>query len=136
MNILALNDDVLSLITSLLPCPDALRFSLTSRAIRPLATRHALTTIAPASPHQAQRAYAYLLADVPHRLRWLRRLDVRMAAFGVNAEYAVASGDYAALPLLADVLTRAPQIRHLSVACAEHVVMAEPRGTSNAEGGG
>ena len=79
MNLLALNDDVLTNIVSFLGCRDALSLSATSRHIHDIAKRRVHTTVELRYPAQTPLFCAYMLADVPNRAQRLQSLTVTSA---------------------------------------------------------
>ncbi|KAH9932568.1 uncharacterized protein B0H18DRAFT_986283 [Fomitopsis serialis] len=124
MSFVNLNDDSLSLVVSFLSQCDALRLSLTSRRIHPLAKRQALSAIDIKTIAQLERICNYLLADVTSRLYFVRTLKVSKVAFGI---WSGEAGDFSAAHLLADVLEQTSHLQTLWLDAVGALFAAEPR---------
>ena len=125
MNLLALNDDVLTNIVSFLGCRDALSFSATARPIHDIAKRRVHTTVELRFPMQTPLFCAYMLADVPNRAHRLQSLTVTSRALSVDG--GAYSADSTSADALADLLEQTPNLRTLSIGCASALMKLEER---------
>ncbi|TFY61436.1 hypothetical protein EVJ58_g4515 [Rhodofomes roseus] len=110
--LLSLNKDVLEELVSFLASPDALRLSMTARGLRSIAKRRSLADIRLRSTERATLFCRYMLADIPDRLRWLRRLEIHLGTF---YEERISL----AIPGLVRVLAHAPSLKSLTFDDAE-----------------
>lgn len=76
ITLLDLDDDVLIHAVSDLSTNDALNFSLVARRVHLIAKHQALSCVTMKSIKCVSRICTYMLADVPGRLKWIRRLSV------------------------------------------------------------
>ncbi|KAH9919531.1 uncharacterized protein B0H18DRAFT_632874 [Fomitopsis serialis] len=111
-NLLSLNQDILEEFVSFLASPDALRLSMTAHGLRAIAKRRALADIRLRSTERATLFCKYMLADIPDRLRWLRRLEIHLGTF---YEERISL----AIPGLVRVLAHAPALKSLTFDDAE-----------------
>lgn len=125
MNLLALNDDVLTNIVSFLGCRDALSLSAAARPIHDIAKRRVHTTVELRFPMQTPLFCAYMLADVPNRAHRLQSLTVTSRALSVDG--GAYSADSTSADALADLLEQTPNLRTLSIGCASALMKLEER---------
>ena len=118
-----LNDDIWSMILSLVGGDDARALSLASRCIHLVARRLVLSRAELSTPRQLMNACSFMLEDSRHRACWLRELRIRSSALGPRPS----SGRLLIDPtLLADCLHAAQNLRTLVLPCVEALVVAEP----------
>ncbi|KAH9930210.1 uncharacterized protein B0H18DRAFT_142853 [Fomitopsis serialis] len=125
MNLLALNDDVLTNIVFFLGCRDALSLSATARHIHPIAKRRVHTAVELHFPMQTPRFSAHMLADVHNRAQRLQCLMVTSKALSVDG--GAFSADSSSADALADLLEQTTNLRALSLGCASALMKLDER---------
>ncbi|GBE89639.1 hypothetical protein SCP_1603030 [Sparassis crispa] len=126
MDLLSLNDDILSLIAALLSSRDALSLSRTSRKVHVMAKRHALSTVELTSSGQLAAFCTYMLCDVSTHLLCLRSLKVTLSAVGVEDEGMIDYASFNSASLLAALIGQASRLRCLSISCLDELIKTEP----------
>ncbi|KAH9930846.1 uncharacterized protein B0H18DRAFT_991563 [Fomitopsis serialis] len=131
MSLSTVDLDVLTAIIALLSPSDARSLSLTTRALYPAAQRHALSTVVLDKPSKLSRAHEYLLADVPNRSHYIRKLTVTHQALNSpsddNVDDPLSAFFVQSARLLADLLESTQLLTTISVASMEQIIRAEPR---------
>ncbi|PCH39625.1 hypothetical protein WOLCODRAFT_146992 [Wolfiporia cocos MD-104 SS10] len=129
MPLLSLNHDVLYEVLAQTDYQSAMRLSMVSRDTHELGIRHALTRVTLSRSQKQVSAFCkFVLADPANRLPNLRELTIESGAFGVARHIEFQrKGDFSAAADLADLLEHADQLRRLSLACFEDLIVTEPR---------
>ncbi|KAF9806642.1 hypothetical protein IEO21_08623 [Rhodonia placenta] len=117
MKIFDLDEDILSIVVSYLSISEARELSATARGFHALARQRALSELVLASPTDLTKAHAFMLLDIPNRLRWLRDLRV-----DIDERFILHHTNH-----LADLLENAHALQNIHVTSSETWVWSEPR---------
>jgi len=126
LTLLDLNEDVLFVIVSFLSAKDALKLSTTARGIHHIAKRHGLSEVTLLSPAHIAKVAAYMLADVPNRLLYLRKLELVDGLLYLTNFYGEFSPEHVHR-CLADLLEQARGLKLLILPDIDNLLSAEPR---------
>ncbi|EPS98381.1 hypothetical protein FOMPIDRAFT_1051599 [Fomitopsis schrenkii] len=119
MSLCTVDFDTLSIIVAFLSPDDARSLSRTTRALHAIAQQRALSALTIRKPQVLTQAHKYLLDDIPARAHCLRELTVSFGAHNTTLEQVS--------PLVADLLENTPLLKHVSIDCAEDLILIEPR---------
>ncbi|KZT67332.1 hypothetical protein DAEQUDRAFT_767240 [Daedalea quercina L-15889] len=125
MNLLNLNDDVLTNIVSFLRCRDALSLSATARHIHDIAKRRVHAAAELHFPMQTPLFCAYMLADVHSRALRLQSLTVTSKALSVDG--GAFSADSSSADALANLLEQTTNLHILNLGCASALMKLDER---------